>query len=148
MYLHFSSEWFSKKCKLSDRWEGDEWNEIVGSAEISVLHYPDLCGCWINVTDENGLISKTMIGANTVMKVSSQSSIKFENKIYIIVTLQLENNECSWRAVEWADELFQWRDLKATFETQEDAETFFNCYELALDDAEEFQVIDQVPAVN
>lgn len=64
---------FSSRCALSIQVEDtDEWFPIMLEGDMKVYYDPDFYGACIIASDDNGLlISKTIIGMNTVMNVSN-----------------------------------------------------------------------------
>lgn len=57
----------------------------------------------------------------------------------------MSNNECWWRAVEWANEELQWKTLKATFSSAAAAEEFYCTYKEGVNYAQECDIVDEIP---
>lgn len=55
---------------------------------------------------------------------------------------------CTWKAVEWADSLFEWRNLRATFDTEEDACEFFASYLESIEYAKHSYILDELPTIS
>ncbi|GJQ79003.1 hypothetical protein Trydic_g164 [Trypoxylus dichotomus] len=114
---------FKEKCTLSENVE-NEWKP-VGSGTIIIYYDHEIYGTRINFSDDCSVLSNTLIGQNTEMKVSQ--------------------NVCSWKAVESVNNRYQWRDLQAAFETEDAAERFYVTYREGVNYAEHSDIVDNIP---
>lgn len=58
---------------------------------------------------------------------------------------QIDKNECTWRAVEWANFIPEWKDLKATFSSEMAAQEFHSNYLEGLTCAQNSNILDELP---
>lgn len=60
---------FTKRCTLSEQLASGEWKNIA-MGDLEVYYDPELYCARIYISDENSpIISNTIIGVNTIMKV-------------------------------------------------------------------------------
>ncbi|KAJ3660264.1 hypothetical protein Zmor_004720 [Zophobas morio] len=115
---------FMKRCTLSEEMNG-EW-KVLTLGDLQVYYDPDLYAARICITNDSGeMVSNTLIGVNTVM--------------------QIEKNNCVWKAVEWSSTDMRYRTLKATFSSTAAAQEFHCNYLEGLNYAQEFDVVDEIP---
>ncbi|KAF5304638.1 hypothetical protein FQR65_LT07920 [Abscondita terminalis] len=117
---------FMKPCLLQEEVGDNQWNDLANET-ILIYYDPDTCCSRIHMYDKSGIeISNTLIGTNTEMMI--------------------EDNVCSWKAVQWADGNPRWQSLRATFSTYQDAEEFHCHYVDSLQFAHESGIVDQLIA--
>ncbi|KRT78443.1 hypothetical protein AMK59_6567 [Oryctes borbonicus] len=115
---------FKERCALSEQVE-NEWKP-VSSGTIFIYYDNEIYGTRINFSDDcNVVLSNTLIGLNTEMKISQ--------------------NVCTWTAVEAANNLYQWRNLQAAFETEDAAEQFYITFREGVTYAEHSDIVDNIP---
>uniref|UniRef100_A0A6P7F5L8 E3 SUMO-protein ligase RanBP2 n=1 Tax=Diabrotica virgifera virgifera TaxID=50390 RepID=A0A6P7F5L8_DIAVI len=117
---------FSKECTLSELGPDNQWKP-VGTGYIQIFYDPNIFAARIIFNDENEAnLSSTMIGTNS--------------------KLEVENNECTWTAVEWAGGVGDsWRTLKATFDSEASAAEFQLTYEEGYSFAVDVSFVDKIP---
>jgi E3 SUMO-protein ligase RanBP2 len=133
---------FMKRCTLSEQLNG-EWKTVT-LGDLQVYYDPDLYAARICVNNDSGeIVSNTLIGVNTVMEVSWKNGGR---NVSDCVRWQVEKNHCVWKGVEWSSGPIRHRTLKATFSSVAAAQEF-NCnYLEGLNYAQEFDVVDEIPA--
>nr|XP_022905835.1 ranBP2-like and GRIP domain-containing protein 4 isoform X1 [Onthophagus taurus] len=118
---------FRNKCDLSEQDSSGKWIPL-GSGDITVSYDHEIFGARIHFTQDDVELSNTMIGMNTVMTIN--------------------DTNCSWRAVEWANQIFEWRTLQASFSNENDAETFHLSFMEGLEYAQQSDIVDNVPPLH
>ncbi|KAJ8969538.1 hypothetical protein NQ317_008618 [Molorchus minor] len=119
---------FMKRCTLSELHPDNTWNQVT-MGDLQVYYDPELYAARIAVNDDTGnVFSNTLIGMNTPMDINK--------------------NECTWKAVEWAEGDMSWRTLKATFSSEVAAQEFHSNYLEGLNYAQEVGIIDEIPHEN
>ncbi|KAJ8957126.1 hypothetical protein NQ318_007342 [Aromia moschata] len=118
---------FMKRCTLSELLPNNTWKQVT-MGDLQVYYDPELYAARIAVNDDSGNVySNTIIGMNTLMDI--------------------DKNECTWKAVDWADG-HKWRTLKATFSSDVAAQEFHSNYLEGLNFAQEVGIIDGIPQEN
>ncbi|CAG9840153.1 unnamed protein product [Diabrotica balteata] len=116
---------FTKECSLSELGPNDQWKP-VGNGYIQIFYDPNIYAARIIFNDENEVnLSSTMIGTNS--------------------KLEREDNECIWKAVEWAGGANSWRTLKATFDSDSSAAEFYLTFQEGHSFAFEISFVDKIP---
>nr|XP_023030195.1 E3 SUMO-protein ligase RanBP2 [Leptinotarsa decemlineata] len=121
----FRSVMFMKRCTLSELIQPGSWNEVT-IGDLQVYYDPELYAARISINDDSGnVVSNTLIGVNTLMDI--------------------EKNECTWKAVEWAEGAITWRTLKASFSSVAAAQEFHSNYLEGLNYAQQVGIVDEIP---
>lgn len=60
---------------------------------------------------------------------------------------QKNNLSCTWKAVEWANDIFEWENLRATFDSTEECHEFYASYEEGVGYAQHSEIVDEIPTI-